>query len=428
MYSIGVITAEQSLHNIMQIDGEMQKYSNVTYLPYSSLDHLFFLYQQNAERFDALLFSGSYPYHVIMERFGSVARPCAFFSISDRDYYCLIAQLAVREPGLDFSRVYFDAPEIPVDFQVIFDRPDVPMQSAYIEPDSPYTNAYQPTLDYYQKLWDSGRVDLIVTRFSSMEKYFAQSNIRHRFLFPSPGSMLETFHGLMMRLTTEVAHDSATCVGLVLPKEGVAGPGACEELFEGMEACNKQMGNLFLIYRHGEQTEITTNVAVLRELTQQYTVCPVTAYLKSNLDFPVSVGWGCAGNVIDAHRNARRAVKEAMQNNGCVAYVVTADDFIIGPLASASRMAYTDVPDEKLSRLSRQSALSPRYISKISAVLAQRGTDLLSAEELAFSLNVTTRSASRILNKLEECGLASVQYSRQMNRRGRPAKIYKIDF
>ena len=64
MYSIGVFTTEQSLRDIMRIDKEMRTYSNITYLPYSSLEHLEFLYEKNANQFDGLLFSGSYPYEI----------------------------------------------------------------------------------------------------------------------------------------------------------------------------------------------------------------------------------------------------------------------------------------------------------------------------------------------------------------------------
>ena len=77
-------------------------------------------------------------------------------------------------------------------------------------------------------------------------------------------------------------------------------------------------------------------------------------------------------------------------------------------------------------KLSEQVGISPLYLSKILYILRQKGGNTLSSEELAFFLNVTTRSASRILNKLESGGLANVEYSRQMNLRGRPAKIYSI--
>ena len=127
MHSIGLITTERSLRHIMKIDEKLREHCNVTYLPYSSPDHLKYLYDQNADRFDAFLFSGSYPYNVLRRQFGPLAKPHAHFSISDRDYYRIIAELAVQEPNLDFTRVYFDLPEFPVDFYSIFHRSDAPL-------------------------------------------------------------------------------------------------------------------------------------------------------------------------------------------------------------------------------------------------------------------------------------------------------------
>ena len=127
MYSVGVFTTERSLRHIMLIDQKMQEHSNITYLPYSSPEHLKYLYEQNSNRFDGFLFTGSYPYNVLRKEFGPLSKPHAHCNVSDRDYYKLIAQMAVQQPGLDFSRVYFDRPEIPVDFHHIFLKQGVPL-------------------------------------------------------------------------------------------------------------------------------------------------------------------------------------------------------------------------------------------------------------------------------------------------------------
>ena len=102
------------------------------------------------------------------------------------------------------------------------------------------------------------------------------------------------------------------------------------------------------------------------------------------------------------------------------------DNTIIGPLSSVRRISYTDAPDEKRLELSRRLSISPLYLSKIVSVLTQKGNDTLSAEELSFYLDITPRSALRIRSKLEAGGYASVQFRRQLNLRGRPAKIYQI--
>lgn len=77
------------------------------------------------------------------------------------------------------------------------------------------------------------------------------------------------------------------------------------------------------------------------------------------------------------------------------------DNTIIGPLSSVRRISYTDAPDEKRLELSRRLSISPLYLSKIVSVLTQKGNDTLSAEELSFYLDITPRSALRILSKLE---------------------------
>ena len=83
MYSVGVFTTERSLRHIMLIDQKMQEHSNITYLPYSSPEHLKYLYEQNSNRFDGFLFTGSYPYNVLRKEFGPLSKPHAHCNVSD---------------------------------------------------------------------------------------------------------------------------------------------------------------------------------------------------------------------------------------------------------------------------------------------------------------------------------------------------------
>lgn len=72
MYSIGIIAVAASLKNIMEIAPQMQEQCNVTFLTYTSNDNLVYIYQQNVNQFDALLFGGSYTYNILLERVGSM--------------------------------------------------------------------------------------------------------------------------------------------------------------------------------------------------------------------------------------------------------------------------------------------------------------------------------------------------------------------
>ena len=186
-----------------------------------------------------------------------------------------------------------------------------------------------------------------------------------------------------------------------------------------MEGTLRNFGEIISIV--GNLREISFKTA---ELTDETVIVGI-----SHLPFAVAVGWGCADNVVDAHRNAQRGVTEAMGSGGLPAYVVTSDGCLLGlnaekettaPAAAAAK----DSPE----RISRLSGVSLRYINRIAALMSERREDSLSAEELAEARELTPRSALRILDKLSDCGLAAVQYSRPLNRPGRPAKRYRIRF
>ncbi len=430
MYSIGIFTNEISLKKILELDKIMASESQVTYLPYTSPDHLRFLYKENQGNFDGLLFSGSYPYNIIRKYDPQIDEvPHAYFDLSALDYYKSIAQLAVQNPKLDFKRVYFDRPQIPVDFESIFHGSDAPrLGTASI--DWLHVDAldwYKPLQSYYKEVWDSGEIDLMVTRFASMAEYFCTHKIKHFYLAPSKETMQETYQKLLEQLKTKSIRETAACIALVASPQKLD-TSQMQMLWNGIQGYNKQCNLKFLAYQQTEWIELTTNIAILKEVTQQYTVSPMAAYLSEYLPFPVCIGWGCASDVTDAHRNGYRALKHGIQSGEAGTYVVTEDNTLIGPLSSSRRVVCSDVPNPLLIRAGERVGISPLYLSKIASVLQQKGDYTLSSEELAYFLNVTTRSASRILNKLETGGLAKVEYSRQLNLRGRPAKIYCIDY
>lgn len=425
MYSIGIIAVAASLKNIMAIDAELQKHCNVTYLAYTSNEHLMYVYQQNVSRFDALLFGGVYTYNVIQEQVGHIPLPFAFFEVADRDYYRMIAQLAIQEPGLDFARVLFDKPESPIDFEILFGRPDVPMVVDEVDTSIPYGDYWPLELNYYEKLWSSGQVDWIVTRFGSMEEDLQRLGIRYKLLLPSRASMLDTFFGLLLQIKQTAPQEGVSYIGMVAPSGGGEEPERLDRLAACITDLNQRLGDIFLLYRHGGHMEITTSMAAFNELTQSHTACPILTVLERALGFPVAIGWGYAHNMITAHQNAARAMEMAQRQGDSASYIVTEDNYVVGPLWGRfewemALSAHTR-PAEEDFRITKE------LRRRLCAALTGREEPVFCARELAQALDVTVRSAARILNQLEKAGTARVYEKRSLNQRGRPTKYYQIN-
>jgi len=171
-----------------------------------------------------------------------------------------------------------------------------------------------------------------------------------------------------------------------------------------LQQFNRQSGMPFLTYRLPNRFEITSNTSTLKELTQQYTTCPLISFLTEKLSVPICIGWGSAGNISEAYQNGLRALKQATLYGDCATFISLENNVMIGPLSSTQRMVYNDIPDKNLIQISERVGISPLYLNKILYIIQQKQGNTLSSEELSFFLNVTTRSASRILQKLEEAG------------------------
>lgn len=433
MSSIGIITPENSLKQIMEIDQKMQKKCKITYLIYTSLEHLRALYMENAEKYDAFLFSGSYPRDYLEScAVFDGTKPHACFELTDRDYYRTLARVAIQYPQIPFSHVAFEVSDgYQLDFETIFmdkERPIVRPPMNKQEYYSSLSDLYDIFYDYYRDLKEEGRLELVVTKISSLIPRLNKLGVICEYIAPSKESMMETFYDLLIRMEKKEASETATAFCMIASPKDAYSDVEQAALQDTLSQYNRLFGMNFIINSGKDHYELTTSSKTLKSITKNFTTCPVTAYLHETLNFPVCVGWGCDQNVIISYRNTQRAVKESRLCGGHPAFIVLEDNQIIGPLSSKRRIRYTDHPDSRIAELSQKVSLSPLCIRKLISVMNQRNSSTISSEELAYFLNVTVRSASRILTKLADCGAAEVTYNRQMNLRGRPAKIYTVDF
>ena len=155
---------------------------------------------------------------------------------------------------------------------------------------------------------------------------------------------------------------------------------------------------------------------------------PVLQYLEETLPFHVNIGWGIGTTLYQAKKSAQTANKQAKSIDFPCSYVITANEEVIGPLGYDTCLHYTNKVDPHLEKLSETLGLSILQIQKIIAVASKLQTNELTANDLAYYLGLTLRQANRILNKLEENGAVEITYRKQEKLRGRPKKVYKLNF
>ena len=421
---IGIITAERSMEMIREIDSTMDRFGDVIYLPYATMKQLETTYRRNIHRLDGVLFSGFFPYYYILNFVGEVLKPYAYFELADRDYYKVFTKILYRHPGIDIARVLIDRPFFEMDLREIFGNREPLYFDSFVGDVGDLESSYEKAMNRSLSLWQAGQIDLVVTRFTNLIEPLGAAGVPLELLFPSPASMLETFRTLYAGLQSLALSDALTASGLIQCTN--AGESDIARIFDEISAFNESLGTAMVIRREGESIEITTSNEVLKDITRSYTDCTLSGRLRDLTIATVSIGWGLGRNILDSMQNARRALMESARNSEHSAYVVSESGELVGPLASGKSVVLASGPSPALEALGRELGIQPINLHKIANLRIKRGISRFSSAELASYLNITPRSANRILVKLAQCGMAKVTGSSQPNPRGRPSKVYEV--
>ena len=121
--------------------------------------------------------------------------------------------------------------------------------------------------------------------------------------------------------------------------------------------------------------------------------------------------------------NAR---KEAVQFGK--SFIQNENGDMIGPLGSSDRRVIQNQYVQNLGKIAKQCNLSPVTIKKVLASTHAAGSNKITTHELAERMGSTVRNANRIIQNLENGGVAKLAYTQTTNAKGRPVKVYELYF
>lgn len=428
--SIALVGAKQSLENILLCHDEMMRSCKITYLTYTSLEDLKRTYIQNMSRFDGFLFCGSFPRDYITATVGKISKPNQYVELQDRDYYLMIARLYAQHPGLDFTRVYIDMMLNHSYFSRVFEPGQGPYLPEYLplKEDAMRSTSYEHYLNYYRSLWQDKKFDIFVTRFSNLANRLEQEHIPHFLLLPSKETILDCFQRLISDIQATVIQQSlVACCVITLDSND-----QCSENFNRLEQHIKRFHSTcsqgFITRRNAYSFELTTSCGQANEITMDQTFCQLSDTLRRQLPFELYIGWGISYDVLGALKNAKYAISSAKRKKGQYTFLITENQELVGPLNGSASLKYDLRPSAHISSLAKNIGISPLNLEKIISLYQTRNMVKVTSSDLVYYLDITSRSASRILTKLSQKGFAQPRTCVNLNGTGRPTIVYEINF
>lgn len=397
------------------------------------------LYRSIPEDVHGVLTSGIYPAQVIWLNFPFSSRVITPFNTDDAAIYRLFLKLLYEDRSLDFSRIYADVIE---DFQINLQAYLLREISISLSAASNQTVGTMSLEQLYRKeeeqlqkhlsLWKSGKVDICVTRFSSIISELRQQGVRVYFPFPSLDYLRTTCQHLFQEMELrDLQKNQSAAINISILS---AHENSDDLLFERQclqlhNAVSRLLGGSpldYMLRRSRFGLEVLTNRQTISSLTSGGTTCRMKHSLAQQLDFVVCIGYGFGQDLYHARMNAQNANRESELQSSHDSFLMDEQERLIGPLGNHPPLIVPSMPSELSGYAAKNTALSPLTVQKVLTAFQDAVNGQLTSQELADRLSVTQRSANRYLSSLEKSQIVEIAGERRATSKGRPERVYKL--
>ena len=399
MIKLAILTPKNSYEKIKKSLKDIE--CEVKYIFYNNLYDLENLYLKNAQKYDGIITSGPIGYEIIKNSV-ELLTPLYHFDISKGDLYKYLFNILKENPKIDFSRVYIDfiSPEKKEYwFQDIFKKEEEPI---FYKINFSNKNLYETLKNNYTNLKNNKKMDIVLTRISNMVEFLKNEKISFDFLFPSEENIKNTVLEVIKDIKILKSEKKQIIFGKLLLNEVSAD--IEEEIHSVSKNCIVKILDksieILMIY----EDFINSNIAL---------------NLKKKLKMNFFSGWGKGNNINEARHNAEKAYQKNKETNSEIVYLIS----------SNSELILSEIDDKKKKNLEIIDKLKKLNITKQNSeklIELFKSSEKVSCAILANYLNISERTANRLLLKLEENHLATSELIKI--KRGRPKKIYQFSF
>ena len=399
MIKLAILTPKNSYEKIKKSLKDIE--SEVKYIFYNNLYDLENLYLKNAQKYDGIITSGPIGYEIIKNSV-ELLTPLYHFDISKGDLYKYLFNILKENPKIDFSRVYIDfiSPEKKEYwFQDIFKKEEEPI---FYKINFSNKNLYETLKNNYTNLKNNKKIDIVLTRISNMVEFLKNEKISFDFLFPSEENIKNTVLEVIKDIKILKSEKKQIIFGKLLLNEVSAD--IEEEIHSISKNCIVKI--------------LDKNIEILM-IYEDFINSNIALNLKKKLKMNFFSGWGKGNNINEARYNAEKAYKKSKETNFEVVYLVSTNSEII----------LSEIDDEKKKNIEIIEKLKELNITKQNSeklIELFRSKEKVSCANLATYLDISERTANRLLLKLEENNLAISNLIKIS--RGRPKKLYQLLF
>lgn len=428
------VLGPQDLVDRIVSEGKNYKYLDMVPFSYKKETETMSIMSRLDNDVDLILFSGPIPYHIARK---NVQRdlPMLYVSYSGSAFYkvlfCCFEQMdrnCTKKLRFSLDTIHRATAE------EILSELDITDYEMYTS-ENQGENAEENPTQFHIRLFNEGKIDFCITCLTSAYEALMNLKIPSYRIVPTMSSIREALGLTNLEARNLIFKEAQLCVGVmrILNRQEMKNYSSSEYELKRM---NLLVAELFINFSEGIKASMKVDSddeyifyatrGAVENVSNNYSCMPLIRDIEEHTSYKVCIGLGYGYSGNEAEKNSREALKHAVNYKENTCFVVFEDGKIRGPLEAGRTIEYYSGSQQAdLIELAQKSGMSIMTLNKIISVF-QSGKEYITANTISESLNITLRSARRILNNLEKSGIILMAGEEQPATRGRPRQIYKL--
>lgn len=434
--NIVVITSHFLHSHLENMFSKLDLDCNIKVVAFDSIEKIHKVYDQYAACTDGFIVSSSAAKAVLEMVDHEIKRPIISFEIDSTGVYRSILNLLLRNRDLNMNRVILDF-MIPLEVGITandylslmdsdYQQYPIDIWSKNLSKDS-IKKLETQIVNEILRLWNMDAIDIVLCQYGNIVPILQEHNIPYEYAIETPvflENLVKRFMSLMsldhMRENLPVMISISTSDNSLNTDENI------ELIMEHTK--NFLRSNMInsTTYKNSADCCALITVDNLHQITNNEQNCNLSVYLNEHLDFEVSIGYGIGLNLDMAIKNSHTARREALLSGD--SFIFTENGNLIGPLNSKACMVIENHAIYDIGKIAKNSNLSAVTIKRIISIIKVTNSNMVTTQDLSSHLKSTVRNANRILKNLEKGGYAKITCTQTSNVKGRPTKVYELNF
>lgn len=432
------ILATEYLNNFIK-NNITNDFSNfdLEFFIYSEYDEIIELYKKLESKFDGFLLTGPGPVQIIRNSFSS-HKPLEFFLCSETNYYKTFLEIIYKYNDFNFEYGYFDFCDYLCpgqesslikylqegNFKEWLDENNKFISKLNVEQIEFYSNE---KLKKHLKLWKEKKIKYSLSRMSHLMPILKKEGVDCYYISFSQEDIKLAFEKLSCKiLQEEVSNNKIGNIKIqpIILDENINLK--LETIRETILKFMKKNLYTFSIIENSNEINLITNNETIKKITDNFKSCSLKKFFQLNLKFECYIAYGIGDNIIKANYHSQLALKELKTNYKKGSFLVDEKENYITLLSQEKSFIIKREVSPYIKELVNKTGLSSLTLQKFITALQITGTREITTQDLVQVLHIELRNVNRIVSALLKVGLAEIMYTKQINPKGRPSKVYQF--